>query len=62
MSWSLNHPCWNCKKAPTTKNPDGCKDMQRIQKGINEIHQDIEGHKGCGTVVMSCSNCVARNE
>jgi hypothetical protein len=57
MSWGLLTPCWNCKKAPTMENPEGCKDAQHVQDGINAIHQDFEGHKGCGNVVMACSNC-----
>jgi hypothetical protein len=55
MSWGLTTPCWKCEKNQE------CKDAQHIQEGINAIHQDTDGHKGSGAVVMSCSNCVSKN-
>jgi len=62
MSWSFNNPCWNCEKVLTEENPDGCKDAFRIQESINKLHADNDGHKGCGEIVMSCSNCTSRNK
>lgn len=54
MSWGLNNPCWNCQKASE------CSDAKHISDAINAIHQDTEGHKGSGVVVMSCAKCAAK--
>lgn len=55
MSYSVQVPCWNCTKK------DDCKDYQHLQEGVNAAHQDIEGHKGGGTILMSCCKCIAKS-
>lgn len=63
MSWSLSHYCYNCRKRV-----EGCKDMEKIQEGINLAHQsnydeasnylgpDKGEHKGGGSIIMFCGN------
>jgi hypothetical protein len=55
MSFSLNYPCFNCKKK------EDCKDAQHIQEGITAAHLDQDGHKGSGFVLVSCCKCEANN-
>lgn len=55
MSYGLQTPCYNC-----VKRDEGCKDAQHIQEGINMAHQDQEGHKGSGMVMITCGKCVAK--
>lgn len=53
MSYSLEHPCNNCKSQ------NQCNDRHFIQGGINGIH-DVwpkeKGHLGAGTVKICCVN------
>ena len=52
MSYMLNSPCYYCTKKGT------CKDVEKIQKAICEIHQTSynDGHQGSGTITLQCIN------
>lgn len=57
MSYSLNMPCWNCKKCQTTSETEGkCKDAQKIQDAVNKIHSETfeQGHQGAGAITLMC--------
>lgn len=48
MTYSLINPCSNCNKKD-------CKDAEKIQKAILEIHNSNDGtHLGSGSIVLSC--------
>lgn len=53
MSYSLVTQCYNCLKKGE------CTDRQDIQDAINVIHTKSydQGHRGSGTIVMSCIKC-----
>lgn len=53
MSYNFNSPCFNCAKK------EECKDVDRIRKAIDEIHEDRETHKGSGAILMMCHNVEA---
>lgn len=52
MSWGRMDPCWNCGLKYD------CRDAENIQAGIDKAHQDTDGHKGGGNVVLMCTNRV----
>lgn len=51
MSYSLLNSCYSCVKKDT------CKDAEKIQKAIYEIHGTTydEGHQGSGTIAIVCN-------
>jgi hypothetical protein len=52
MSYQFITPCWNCKyNADKT-----CKDAPKIQEGIQKCYENLDEHKGSGTVLLSCQN------
>lgn len=50
MSYSFQSVCYNCKKKEV------CKDHEKIQDRINEIHMSNDGtHRGTGFITLTCS-------
>ena len=57
MSYSVNIPCWNCKKHKVIPETEGkCTDEQELQEAVKKIHGRtyIEGHQGAGVITMMC--------
>jgi hypothetical protein len=60
MSYSFMNPCNNCQRRDG-ENP--CKDMEKIQEAINNIHMSRDGsHQGSGNVVLCCYKCKYKYE
>ena len=57
MSYSLNaSSCYNCQKR------DQCTDRDRIQEGIDKIHENCleeNGHLGSGEIIVHCNRQVS---
>lgn len=54
MSYSFINSCYCCEKK------QNCKDAEKIQKAIAEIHTSADGtHLGSGSIILSCSKMVS---
>lgn len=54
MSYVFIQPCYYCEKK------ENCKDTEKIQKAINEIHTTTDGsHLGSGSVILLCTKMIS---
>lgn len=59
MSYSLYTQCYGCAKKMK------CKDAQRLQEGINKLHNDgyVNGdHLGGGQISLQCCRLINEND
>ena len=51
MSYGFNNPCYDC-----ILRIQGCTDEQNIKDGIQKCWNNLETHKGSGTVILHCGH------
>jgi len=56
MSYSLNTPCYSCKK--NARNGGECIDQDILTGAVGTIHCLPKGHEGAGSVDLKCANYV----
>ena len=57
MSYMYINPCGYCEKKDT------CKDSDKIQKAISDIHTANDGtHQGSGAIMISCNKSISINK